>query len=725
MRGARAALAAAILAAAVVSAALFSLLESPPSPASDSPAPAKREAPPPHYVGRQACASCHVAEDAAWKGSDHERAMDTAVEATVLGRFEGDSLVHKKAVSRFFRRDGGFWMRTEGADGAPADFRIEYVFGIRPLQQYLTRFPGGRLQALPLAWDTRKQAWFQLHTEKRDPNDWLHWTRDAHNWNGMCADCHSTGLQRGYQPATGEFRTTWKEINVSCEACHGPGSEHVRLGGKLPMPISFSGDGPRTLRAPAGAEVKRAARAEIDACARCHARRSPLQKDFAAAKQFLDGFAPELLREGVYHADGQILDEDYEYGSFLQSRMHAAGVRCSDCHEPHTLKTRAPGNALCLRCHEPARFDVPAHHRHGQGSRGSLCVECHMPSKYYMQVDLRRDHSLRIPRPDLSVRFGTPNACNACHEDKSPQWAADWIVAWHGPTRKPHFSERLAHGRSRAPGADTSLAHLAGDTSSPAIARATALSLLSNWMNGLAAAAAASAIRDVDPLVRREAALTLEFAPPPQRLTLVLPLLKDTVRAVRVAAAQALAGLDPQIPDSLRAAHARAAAEYRESLEASAFFPGGRFNLARHHETAGRADSAVAEYLAALALDNRLIQARVNLAQLFDRLGRKAEAEAHLREALRLNPEYAESAYLLGLLLGGLGRSDSAAKFLGLAAKRMPDNPRVHYNRGLILHRLGRLAEAEASLVEALRLSPGDPDLANAVAWIRAQRKAP
>lgn len=669
------------------------------------------------FVGRQACVECHAAEAAAWAGSDHDRAMEAATDSTVLGRFDGDTLVAHGQVSRFFKRDGRFWVRTGGPDGKPGEFPVKYTFGVRPLQQYLVEFPGGRLQALSLAWDTRKQAWFDLHPERRiPPDDWLHWTRDGQNWNGMCADCHSTGLRRGHDAEKNAFRTSWREMDVSCEACHGPGSEHARLAGSNRVLQYLSGYGPRNRYGLPANHHNADSRGEVMACARCHARRMLLKPDFTHAREFLDEYDVELLRENVYHADGQVLDENYEYGSFLQSRMYHEGVRCSDCHDPHALKTRAPGNALCTRCHETARFDAPAHHGHAAGSSGSLCVECHMPAKHYMQVDLRRDHSLRIPRPDLTERFGTPNACNGCHADRSPAWAAEWVVKWHGPARKPHFSELLAKGRSGGPGADTALDRLAGDTAFPGIARASALALAA-YMGRLAEAALVRGARDRDPLVRRAAAAGLEDFPGDVRIPALAPLLADSLRAVRVAAAQALVTASPLLPDSARAAYGRALGEYREALDANAYFPGGRFNRGQFHEKQGRADSAAREYAAALALDNRFIPARINLAQLLDRLGRPDESERHFREALRLNPEFAETPYMLGLLLASRGRLDSAAASLEAAAKAMPGNARVFYNLGLLRQKLGQAKPAESALLEAARLAPGDPDYANALRW--------
>lgn len=704
-----------------------------PAPAADPIAggrfPARQDAgfpaapPPEAFAGRAACADCHAAETEAWSRSDHALAMAPADSSSVLGRFEGDSLAFPGGVARFHAESGKYLVRVPGPDGRPTEYPVRYTFGARPLQQYLVDFPGGRMQALSTAWDVSKQEWFHLYPDSAvAPDDWLHWSRDGQNWNGMCADCHSTGLRRGYDAALGTFNTTWKDIDVSCEACHGPAAGHVAWAraGRLERAVKYRGA--RETHGLVWDRMSQGGRAEIMACARCHARRSALKEDFGYALEFLDEYTPQLLTPGTYHADGQILEEDYEYGSFLQSRMYHEGVHCSDCHEPHTLKVRAQGNALCTRCHEAARFDVAEHHRHAAGSPGALCVNCHMPTRTYMRIDVRRDHSLRVPRPDLGIEYGTPDACTQCHTDKPQTWAAERIAAWHGPKRKPHFSELLAEGRAGGQGADSALDRLAADIAWPAIVRASAVALLSEYMNGLAQAAIVRGARDREPLVRLASASAAERLPDGERLEAAAPLLRDSLRAVRAAAANALITVSPLIPDTLRTAFNHALAEQRTALAANAYFPAGRFNLGQYHEKRGETDSAVIEYRAALAIDDRFLPARMNLGQLEARLGWPDSAAAMFREALRRYPAYADAHYSLGLLYSEQGRDDSAVAHMAAAEKGMRGNPRVSYNLGLLLRKLGRPAEAEAALRRSVAAGGGNPEFLYTLAWFYATR---
>ena len=359
-----------------------------------------------NYVGPAACAACHAGEIEAWQGSHHDRAMQVANERSVLGNFDNATFQYAGITSTFSKRNGNFFVSTDGPDGRLSDYEIKYTFGVTPLQQYLIEFPGGRMQALPIAWDTRPkdkggQRWFHLYPSERITHeDELHWTRPQQNWNFMCADCHSTNLKKNYDATSHTFKTTWSEVNVSCEACHGPGSRHVEWalraaqGSKKTdttkgLTVSFRERHAMrwTLDSQSGNARPQEARplhTEIEVCAPCHARRTPIAEGFAAGKPFFDHYLPALLQLPFYHVDGQQRDEVYTWGSFVQSRMYHQGVTCSDCHEPHNLRLRAPGNEVCAQCHLPAKYDAASHHFHRLGGAGAQCIGCHMPATTYI-----------------------------------------------------------------------------------------------------------------------------------------------------------------------------------------------------------------------------------------------------------------------------------------------------------------------------------------------------
>lgn len=671
------------------------------------------------YVDEAACAACHEAEHRAWTGSHHDLAMQPATPETVLGDF-GDATFSRFGVtSRFFAREGRFFVNTEDADGALADFELTHTFGAEPLQQYLAPFPGGRLQSLPIAWDTRRGEWFHLYPDERiAPGDPLHWTGRYQTWNAMCAACHSTNVRKNYDVASDTYGTVWDAIDVGCQACHGPGARHVeRARGER--------SGPADGGAASGLVVDLghpAAETEIGACAGCHSHRQRISPSDRHARPFLDDFLPSTLREGLYYPDGQIRDEVYVWGSFAQSSMHRAGVRCSNCHDPHSLDLRFEGNAVCLQCHRetpdarfptlrPARYDTPAHHFHEPASPGAQCVGCHMPARTYMVVDARRDHSLRVPRPDLSVAHGTPNACTLCHTDETDAWAAARAADWWGAPRSPHFAEVLAAARRGDPAAETGLRALARDRNRPPIVRATALEHLRAYgPRALEAAAAAAA--DRDPLVRVAAAGALERVDPRRRIAALVPLLDDPIRAVRIEAARALTSVPRSALDPRLAARFEAAlAELVDAQAASADLPGAHLNLGVLHSRQGNLAEAERAYRLALRLDPAFAAAALNLANLLNRQGRNDAAETALRETIERAPGEGELHYSLGLLLAEAGRYEPAAASLGRAARLLPAHARVRYNQGLVLQRLGRMAAAEAALVAATAVDPHDPDV--------------
>jgi predicted CXXCH cytochrome family protein len=700
------------------------------------------------FVGAEACAGCHQKEFAEWSDSHHDLAMQDATEKTVLGDFDDATFTAYGVTSRFFRKNGDFFVNTEGPDGKLLDYKIDYTFGVHPLQQYLIAFPGGRRQALSLAWDARAKAsggqrWFHLYPDEHiPPGDVLHWTQLNQNWNFMCADCHSTNLQRNFDLAEDRYETTWSEIDVSCEACHGPASKHVAWAASgstmdslqsatKGLEVTFEPrasihwkqkNGAATATRPLSAEFLHE---EVDSCARCHSRRAPLDNGAGAGKSVHDSYRVALLGEDLYYADGQIRDEVYVYGSFLQSKMFRAGVTCSDCHNPHSLKLRAEGNALCTRCHRAESFDTPAHHFHATGTAGSQCVNCHAPETTYMVVDPRRDHSFRIPRPDLSVTLGVPNACSNCHDDKANQWAADHISAWHGPIRKqsPHYGEALRAGRNAEHGAQQQLIDIAMDDTQADIVRATALEVLGQNLNQASFAAIEQGLRAENALVRRAAAGALERLNRRDRIRFVFPLLDDPVRSVRLEAAHLLATVPlGTLPEEPRATLARAFGEFERAHREMADRPESLTTLANFYRDRGDVRRSEATYQAAIARHPSFTPAYVNLADLYRSLEKDEQAEEVLRAALKISPDQADMLHAYGLLLIRHQRYSEAVKQLRRAAESQPDNARYSYIYALALQKVGDVDSALVSLKAAHGRHPNDRDIVIALATMNRDR---
>jgi tetratricopeptide (TPR) repeat protein len=671
------------------------------------------------FVGSAACRDCHRPEYDRWKGSDHERAMDVASAATVLGDFGDVEFESRGKRARFYKRDGQFLVRTEGPDGKPGEFKVAYVFGIHPLQQYLVPFPGGRLQCLTIAWDTEQKRWFDLYPNQDiPPTDWLHWTRNGQNWNGMCAECHSTNLQKNYDPDTKSYNTTWTDIDVGCEACHGPGSRHTAWAKVPPMA--------RPEIANRGLEVRTAdldSKQLVELCAPCHARRAELGDYDHSGKPLLDYMLPALLSEGLYYPDGQQLEEVYTYASFLQSKMYARGVRCSDCHDSHSAKLLRPGNETCLHCHVREVYDTKAHHFHqkevkGKPSPGALCVKCHMMEQAYMVVDWRADHSIRVPRPDLTLAIGTPNACSqsGCHADKSVSWALEATRKWYGIARPAHYGTTFAAARAGRPEAEGELQRLVESPLQPAIVRATALELLGRYHGAASATALRNALASDEPLLRHVAASTLQPADPAERAALLGPALSDPIKAVRLDAVATVAPVRDRLKPYQREAFETARAEYEKVMAHSLDFASSGLNLGNLYASLGEPARAERYYRLALEIDDLFFPAKSNLAVLLSAQGRNPEAEELLKQVVTAYPQNADAAYSLGLLQVEMGKAEDGARQLERSVELAPRNARARYNLGLLQQQLGRPAEAETMLKAALELEPTNPDFLLALA---------
>jgi tetratricopeptide (TPR) repeat protein len=688
------------------------------------------------FVGSESCAACHPSEHADWRMSQHRAAMQEPDDRSVLGRFDGASLRKGAVETVFSRRGGTFIIRTEGPDGKADDFAVKYVFGVYPLQQYLLELPGGRLQAFGLAWDARPaaqggQRWFDLYPDRRlAPGDPLHWTGIDQNWNYQCAWCHSTNLRKNYDARANAFGTTFSEISVGCEACHGPASRHVAWAAKPSeaaahhgFEMSLDQRAGVAWQAGAGATAARTGPTAIDrearVCAGCHSRRQQFSDDPVAAARFYDAFRPVTLEEGLFHLDGQQRDEVYNFSSFLQSRMHAAGVTCSDCHNPHSGGLRLAGNAVCGQCHSAAIFDQVAHHHHTPGSDAAQCVNCHMPATVYMGVDARRDHSMRIPRPDRTAALATPNACNQCHAEKSAAWAVAALKSW-GAAGKPGaqaFAEAFHLADNGAPGAGAALARIVEDQGQSAIARASALQRLSRAPTAADLPLATRALADSDPTVRMAAVAVLARADVGTKRDALTPLLSDETRLLRMEAARALAGqAEADLSPVARLAFEKALGEYEAGQLFNAERPESHANLGALALARGRIDAARAAYEKALALDRTFAPAAISLADIARAAGDEKAAEETLRRSQTQNPDSAPLAHALGLSLIRQKRLPEAMAELERAVTLAPDDARFAYVYAVALHDSGSPRKARETLSAALSRHPFDRESLMALA---------
>jgi len=670
-----------------------------------------------HYVGSQKCKECHPNQFKDWEGSHHDKSMQKAARETIIAPFNGEIFKSQGVTSTFFQKENKFYVNTEGRDGKNHDFEIIYSFGITPLQQYIVLFPNGQYQCLRTAYNTLEDRWYDLYPDfKVVHSEWLHWSRGGLNWNTMCADCHSTNVKKNYSEKEHSYNTNYAILNVSCEACHGPGKEHVS--NALNSKNKYKTDGTMKMTNLASKEL-------VDACARCHARRENISLFNTPQGTFLDHYFPQLLRENIYHADGQILDEDYVYGSFVQSKMYHNGVSCKDCHNVHSTKTKLQGNQLCLQCHDGAKFNQKSHHKHPLGTKSALCVNCHMPGKNYMGHDFRRDHSFRIPRPDLSLKYNTPNVCSGCHKDKDDQWAYDEYVKLYGIPKKNHFSDKLAPGITRAIGGKDSLMALAKDTIYPNMARASAVANLSNYQSQITIKDVLLFLKDKSPLVKGATAdLLFQLKKGNEYYLDILPLLKDKKRAVRVKAFYYLSTLpSSKIPKEYKPFYEKVRIEFANNLKVTGEFSGGKMKRAQYYTSIGNTTKAIETLEDALILDpiNNIV--RTTLTALYYKNKQYKDAEEAYKTILKQEPGFGLTNFNYGLFLNELGRPKEAILQLNKALELLPNNNRVAYNLSLLYFQNKQANKAVSILKKQLITSSSNTDLIYLLAYIYHQEK--
>jgi len=662
------------------------------------------------YTGDEACIKCHQTEVDLWKGSHHDLAMQIANDETVLGNFNNVETIIDGVSYFFFKKRNDFLVRILEIDNSEKEYKIAYTFGVTPLQQYLIDFDKGRKQVLRVTWDVIQKKWYhQYKGDKIEPHDWLHWTESAQNWNTMCAECHSTNLKKNYLVEEDAFKTTYSIINVSCESCHGPAEKHLTWAeNKSEDKNSYILDGITQKN-------------QLNQCVPCHARRVRLTEYMVPGTKFEDQYMVQNLSTNFYHGDGQIDEEDYVYGSFMQSKMFDEGVKCNDCHNVHSLKLKFDGNKLCLQCHVPKTYESENHYFHQPNTEASLCINCHMTGKDYMGNDFRRDHSFRIPRPDQSEKYGTPNACTGCHDDKTNQWAANFIKKKFGNKRAPHFSDKLllSSQSNLNQSQRNQLDAFINDLTYPEIARATVIENL-DYYTTEQYEALFIALKNSSAQVRYHALMKFRNLAPQERVSIALECMKDPVKLVRIGAAQLLIGFDENTLSGIDKQNFIAArSELETMLFTNADFSTGRFQLADYYFQNNDINNAIKHYEMALQKDSLLLPVYSNLATSYSLNNDFENASKTLEKWIVLDVENSRPHYLKGLLNFESNNNEIAISELKIAIKLNPSDTRSMYNLATYYFQDSKdLSQAEKYIKNALKIDVGNSDFEYLLALI-------
>ena len=684
------------------------------------------------FVGSANCIECHKTEYKEWVGSDHQLAMQLPTDSTVLGDFNNTKYTIYGVTSTFFKRDSLFIINTQGPDGKNHDFEVKYTFGVYPLQQYLVNFPQGKLQVLTPFWDARSkedggQKWQHLYPDEFiASHDELNWGRPLQNWNYMCAECHSTNVKKNYNPNTQSYNTTFDEINVSCEACHGPGDTHIKWANDTLQKVKNMGlvfdimdrDPSIWNINPETAKVTRSkprtTNMQVEWCGRCHSRRTQLTDEYTFGKMLEHTHQVAYLDYPLYNDDGTNNDEDYVYGSFLQSKMYNKGVTCKDCHNVHSGELKGGKENVCFQCHMPSKYKTTDHHKHKVDGTGASCISCHLPKITVMVVDPRSDHSMRIPRPDISVKTGAKNACNNCHTDKSNQWSLTAFKKWYGNKYDtiPHYGFAFHNIRTNKPDAQAGLNKVINDKNMAHIVVGTAIRFQDYNNNPLAFENLKMALSSPSPLVRRAGLESLRALPKEQQFQYALPLAKDTVYGVRHFANS----LIYDVPSTNLSAEQQtivknARKEYINQLLYWQDRSLGMSSLGVAAIGLGKQDQAEDYFKKAIALDTLNLIVKINYADLKRMQGKNDECITLLKEVLSIDKTFSAAYQALAFAYIRKGDKPLAFKTLEIAKNIVKNDPQNHYYYAVMQNDTGKSKEAISTIMNALKLHPNNEQL--------------
>ncbi len=697
------------------------------------------------YAGAETCRTCHRAVYERWRGTAHGQAMGEATPAIVKGDFESHNVyAYGGNTSRMAAGDDGYRMTTDGPDGKPGAYGIGYTLGIRQQQTYLTRMPGGRLQVLPTIYDVTGGRWFDAAEgivrvgRPLRPGDFYYWSGPGRTWNSQCAECHATGVRKGYDPASDTYDTQFSDLSIACEACHGPAASHVS--------VRKGGMSPEMGRMPDLGKLSPARAVEV--CSVCHAKKHDMREGFRPGDDFLGHFDPVLADdEQNFWPDGQDKLLVFAYHAFTEGRPYReGGLVCTDCHDPHgsgrvadlVLAPSDPG--LCSRCHGDLTDRPERHTRHAPNSAGSVCVRCHMPSRINETL-LVTDHRMTVPVPENTVRFGSPNACNqgGCHEDRTPEWTAQQAARLYGAYQIPRVrrAEAVSGGWKGDPSAAGPLAKILSDSREGPFLRAAASALLgrigaARGPDALTRTASGDEIRnplsiliqslrDSHPSVRARAATALGQAGALRALRPLVAALGDTSVTVRIRAAFSLTTLG-RIPAPLDTADRRAFSEHEAWAHGfMADNPPARVTLGEAYESRRDFRAALAEYRAALRIDPTDSEAKARSEAVAREVLAGERVRAMLATALSANPNDVRAHTALGMAEARWGDWQEAVEHLQIAVRLGAGGEAIFVNMGDALRGLGKFRAAAEAYRQALAQAPRSPGAFRGLALIACE----
>jgi tetratricopeptide (TPR) repeat protein len=677
---------------------------------------AQAPASPDGFAGSRSCMECHERFYTLWSTSFHGLAMQPYsrdLAATRLSPQQGEIAVGKyRYRADLSGREG--WVHETGPQGRKR-YKIEHVLGGKNVYYFLTPMEKGRLQTLPLAYDVQKKQWYDMagsgtrHFPGRRPDEPVDWRDWPYTFNTACHGCHVSQLSTHYDPKTDIYDTIWLEPGINCETCHGPSEEHNRLFKELPPGAPPPTD-PRII------SVRKFTPGQHnDSCSSCHAKASALTTRYPPGERFFDHFDLVTLESSDYYPDGRDLGENYTLTTWLTSPCVKDGrLNCIACHTSsgrYRFKAAENANDACLPCHRERVADPTAHTRHKTDSPGNRCIACHMPMTEFARMR-RSDHSMRPPAPAATIRFKSPNACNGCHKDKTPQWADRWVRRWHtrdyqGPALQRAGLIEAARRRDwkRLP----EMLDAITDKDRDEVFANSLVRLLRPCGDERIAPVLRAAINDPSPLVRSSAAESLGLTPSAADLQALAAATGDDYRLVRIRAAQALAGIPGlQLGEPHASTVKKATEEYLASMTARPDQWTSHYNLGNYYLGRQKYSAAVSSYATAIRFDPGEIPPWLNLSIAYARQGDTGMADQALGKALALDPNNAEANFNMGLLKAELNDLPQAETHLRRTLKADPQMAPAAYNLCVLIGER-RPKEALGFCRQAAALQPREP----------------
>ncbi len=684
---------------------------------------------PREYSGSASCLKCHEKFYKLWAPSHHGKALQpwsAELAATLPEQNEAIEAEGRSYKATITPEKG--WITEDGG----REYPIAYALGGKNFYNFLTLLEDGRLQVLPIFYDVRNKAWRNTttsmlrHFDDGQQDTPVSWRDPMLTFNAACFSCHVSQIDSNYDPKTDTYATTWKEPGISCESCHGPCSEHIRVCQAAP-----------TNKPPADLALiswkKLTVQQQNDSCSGCHAKAGSITARYETGERFWDHFDLTTFENADYYSDGRDFGENYTLGSWLLSPCLKKGeLSCTHCHTSsgrYRFKGKEANNA-CLPCHQQRVENATAHMHHPNGKGATECVQCHMPMNPFGGMN-QSDHSMRPPMPNLSKAVGSRNACILCHKDKDNDWALKQIRSWHPDfdkytapeLQRAQLVEALRKGRwQEIPAA---LAFIADLDSDPLFVT-TLIRLLPPSNDPRQNSLLREQLKkSPHPLVRSATASALDADASPENHPALFAALADDYRLVRIRAAERLIALpEKDIPETQWKAYKAAVKEMWESLTLRQDHWTSSFNAGNILMRQNRDQEATEKYDRAHALRNDIAPPLINGAMALARLGNLPEAEIRLKEATVLPEPSAEAHFNLGLLYAEQKRNTEAEAALRECLKIQTNNAAAAYNLAILLA-AKNIPETFRLLQQAIQNDPYNPRYVQTLAYYYLQTRQP